>query len=114
MNTLAPAAHRMLDFGTVVLFAAAPLLFGLPGGAALLSYALAAVHLLMTLLTHFPGGGRGVVPYRLHVLVEVIVGCALIFVGAFIFPAARTFFWLTSALILVVVFLSYGSARTAE
>ncbi len=105
---LLPATHRLLDFGAVVLFAVAPVLFGLTGGAARLSYALAAVHLLLTLLTHF-SGGRGIVSYRIHLLVEVVVSCALILVGLFAYPAALTFFWLAAALILVIVFLSYGS-----
>lgn len=114
MKAIAPTAHRVLDYATVVLFAAAPTVFGLTGGAAKLSYALAIVHVLMTLLTHFRDGDRKLVPFRVHMVVEILVGVALIFVGVYVFPAALTFFCAVGALILLVVLVSFGGGAQTE
>ena len=110
MKAIPPTAHRVLDYATVVLFAAAPSIFRFTGGAAKLSYALAVVHLLMTLLTHFQGEHRKLVPYRIHMLVEILVGVALLFVGVYVFPAALRFFCGVGALILLVVLVSFRAA----
>ena len=72
--------HGFLDYITVIAFAVIPTIFGFEGVPAYLSYALAAIHLLMTLLTNFPLGVAKVIPVRLHKLVETIVGPALIVV----------------------------------
>src|SRR5579864_8892655 len=50
MRVIGAGLHRMLDFVTVVGFALAPTVLGLVGFAATLSYLLAAVHLVLTLL----------------------------------------------------------------
>src|SRR5690242_12797421 len=77
MIRITPGVHRLLDLVTIVGFGVAPSLLGLSGAAAILSYTLAAVHLLLTLLTHFPGDGKGPVPFPLHGAVEGVVGVAL-------------------------------------
>jgi hypothetical protein len=111
MRFLSPFVHQFLDFGTVGIFAAAPALLDIGGNAARLSYALAIVHGLMTLVTHFPGNRRGFLPYRLHVAVEVAVGAVLIMVGAFVFPAQLWFYCGMGALILVIAALSFLAAQ---
>jgi hypothetical protein len=78
MKIISIKAHGVLDYITVVAFAAIPSLFALSGIPAYLSYVLAVVHLLMTLLTNFPFGVFKVIPVRLHKLVETIVGPVLI------------------------------------
>ena len=55
MRVITAGLHRVLDFVTVAGFAVAPSVLGLAGFAATLGYVLAAVHLALTLLTHFPG-----------------------------------------------------------
>jgi hypothetical protein len=76
---LVPASfHRVLDFVTVLAFAIAPSILGLAGFAAALSYALAMVHLAMTLLTRFSSSERRPLPLRLHGAVELIVGTTLV------------------------------------
>lgn len=114
MKAIAPTAHRALDYATVVLFAAAPTIFGLIGGAAKLSYALAIVHLLLTLLTHFRDGDRKLVPFRAHMAAEILVGVALIFAGVYVFPAALRFFCAAGALILLVVLASWGGGAQTQ
>ena len=78
MKILTLKIHGVLDYVTVLAFLVIPTVFGLSGTPAYLSYALAAVHLLMTLLTKFPLGVLRVVPVTLHKIVEAIVGPVLI------------------------------------
>ena len=78
MKIISIKNHGFLDYITVIAFAVIPTIFGFEGIPAYLSYALAVIHLLMTLLTDFPLGVAKVVPVKLHKLVETIVGPILI------------------------------------
>ena len=78
MKILSPKIHSVLDYAVVLVFLAAPTLLGMTGVAALLSYALAAVHLTLTLLTDFPMGALRVIPLTVHGLIELVVGPLLI------------------------------------
>jgi hypothetical protein len=78
MKIISVKNHGYLDYVTVLAFALIPTLFGFEGIPAYLSYALAAIHLLMTLLTAFPLGVAKVIPVKLHKLVETLVGPFLI------------------------------------
>lgn len=78
MKILTPRIHGILDYVTVILFLAAPTLFGLSGIAATISYVLAVVHLLLTLVTAFPLGVADIVPLNLHGWVELVVSVVLI------------------------------------
>lgn len=78
MRVIAAGLHRVLDFVTVAGFALAPSVPGLAGLAAALAYVLAAVHLALTLLTHFPGSAARPVPFLLHGAIEAVVGIALL------------------------------------
>jgi hypothetical protein len=97
MNLLSARLHGALDVVLVVVFLLAPFLFGLGGYVAAVSWALAAVHLLMTLLTRFPLGVVKAIPFVVHGLVEIAVGLVLVFLmprllGAGPGSPARTFF----------------------
>ena len=103
----------MLDYATVLLFAAAPAVLGLGGLAATLSYALAGIHLLMTLGTDFPLGVASVVPFRLHGVVEVVVGAVLVALAFLLFDAtARTFYLVMGLVILAVWWTTDYAAET--
>lgn len=80
MKIISIKNHGFLDYITVLAFALIPTVFGLEGIPAYLSYALAVVHLSMTLLTAFPLGVVKVIPVKLHKLVETIVGPVLVIV----------------------------------
>jgi hypothetical protein len=56
LKVISDTTHGILDYLTVAIFALAPSILGLTGFAALVSYALAAIHLAMTLLTNMPSG----------------------------------------------------------
>lgn len=77
MKTLSPRSHGYLDYLTSVVFLLAPALVKLSGLAAALSYALAAVHCALTLLTAFPLGLLRAVPLKIHGTIEVLVALTL-------------------------------------
>jgi hypothetical protein len=104
--------HGMLDYLTVVIFALAPSLIGLTDLAALASYALAVIHLGMTLITRMPLGVVKLIPMKLHAIVERMVGPVLL-VGGLLVPGlptvSRTFFVVMGLVIFAVWLLSsYG------
>jgi hypothetical protein len=78
MKPISLPVHGVIDYFAVLIFAAAPAVIGLSGWPAVLSYALAGIHLFMTLLTNFPAGVIKLVPVALHNWVERIVGPVLI------------------------------------
>jgi hypothetical protein len=117
MKVISDTAHGLLDYFTVAIFALAPSLLGLSGFAALVSYALAAIHLVMTVLTDMPLGVFKIIPIRLHALVEMLVGPVLV-VAALVLPTLlgdkREFFLVMGLVILAVWLLSsYGHSAAA-
>jgi hypothetical protein len=78
MKILSSTVHGFLDYLVVVAFAIAPTIIGLTGLPATICYALAAVHLLLTLVTAFPLGAIKLVPLWLHGAIELIVSIALV------------------------------------
>ena len=78
MKPISLTLHGAIDYLAVVIFVVAPAVIGLSGWPAVLSYALAGIHLFMTLLTDFPAGAIKLVPVALHKWVERIVGPVLI------------------------------------
>ncbi|MDZ7716080.1 MAG: hypothetical protein U5J95_07705 [Balneolaceae bacterium] len=69
--------HGYLDILTVIFFALAPTFFELSETGATLSYALAGIHLAMSLLTDFPMGPIKVIPIKVHGFIELLVGILL-------------------------------------
>ena len=119
MKAISTALHGVIDYAAVLIFAAAPTALGLHDGPALLSYALAAVHLLMTLITDFSAGAIRILPLWAHNWVERIVGPALILL-AFVpvvgnTQAAQAFFIVMGITIFAVERLTnYAAARSTS
>jgi hypothetical protein len=118
MKIISDTAHGILDYLTVAIFALAPSILGLTGVAALVSYALAAIHLAMTLLTNMPLGVFKIIPMRLHALVEMLVGPVLV-VAALVLPTIlgdRREFFLVMGLVILAVWMlsSYGHPAVAR
>jgi hypothetical protein len=118
MKIISDTTHGILDYVTVILFALAPSLLGLTGTAALISYALAVIHLTMTVLTDMPLGVIKIIPLKLHALVELAVGPVLV-VGALVLPSlfagGQAFFVVVGIVIFLVWLLSnYGPAMQAK
>src|SRR5260221_9625184 len=115
MKVISDTTHGILDYLTVAIFALAPSILGLTGFAALVSYALAVIHLAMTLLTNMPLGVIKIIPMRLHGLVEVIVGPILV-VAALVLPTIlgdRREFFLVMGLVILGVWLLSSYGRSA-
>jgi hypothetical protein len=66
MKPISLTLHGAIDYLAVLIFAAAPAVVGLSGWPAVLSYALAGIHFLMTLLTDFPAGAIKLIAVALH------------------------------------------------
>jgi len=106
MRILSPRVHGVIDVVTVVVLLLAPSLVGLGGSPAAVAYSLAAIHLLLTLITRFPMGIWKKVPFVYHGIVELIVGIALLLLPSYAgygpgSPAKR-FYLAMGAVILVV------------
>lgn len=119
MKPISLTPHGAIDYLAVLIFVAAPAVIGLSGWPAVLSYALAGIHLLMTLLTDFPAGAIKLVPVALHNWVERIVGPVLIILAFLPLNGAtqnaRIFFGIMGVVILAVERLTaYRSITEAK
>lgn len=114
MKIISDQMHGVLDYVTVIIFALAPSVLGFAGVAAVVSYALAIIHLAMTLATNMPLGVVKLVPMKLHSIVELVVGPVLL-VGGLLAPtlttASRTFFVVMGVVIFAVWLLSSYSSQ---
>jgi hypothetical protein len=116
MRILSPKIHGVIDYVTVLGLVLAAALFGHGGISTMLAYALAGIHLVMTVLTAFPLGLIKVIPFKVHGMVELVVGIALVVLpwvlsGTVEFsPNGRMFFSAFGA-VLIVVWLTtdYGA-----
>jgi hypothetical protein len=118
MKVISDTTHGILDYLTVAIFALAPSVLGLAGFAAVVSYALAAIHLVMTLLTNMPLGVLKIIPMQLHAIVEMLVGPVLV-VAALVLPnilGDKREFFLVMGLVILAVWLlsSYGRPAVAR
>jgi len=101
---ITPTQHAYLDYVTVVLFAIAPTLFGLTAMAATIAYALAVIHLAMTLVTDFPGGTFKLLPFSVHGWVERVVGPALVLLPFVLgFDGMARGFYIVVGLVIILV-----------
>ncbi len=117
MNLIPASVHRSLDMVTVIGLVAAPILLGLSGPPAMLSYALAAIHLIVTLSTKFPDTGHRPLSLRYHGVVELVVGIVLIALPwlAQWTGTARAYYVAVGVILLIVWTLSnYGRQYGAE
>jgi hypothetical protein len=110
MRIIDARVHGLLDLAFVLIFLLAPLVYGLGGSPAAISYALAAVHLVLTLLTRYPMGLRKVISFVAHGIVELLVGVFLVILPTIVGYApgspARRFYTLIGAVILVIWILT--------
>jgi hypothetical protein len=103
MKPISLTVHGAIDYLAVVIFAVAPAAIGLSGWPAALSYVLAGIHLLMTLLTDLPAGVIKVIPIALHNWVERIVGPVLIILAFVLMTEAARAFFVAMGIIIFAV-----------
>jgi hypothetical protein len=78
MKFISPKIHGFIDLLVVAFLLASPWYFGFTGGIATFTYALAGVHLLLTMVTDYSVGLFKVLPGAVHGAIEFIVGITLI------------------------------------
>jgi len=114
LKILTPRIHGILDYVTVIAFLLAPTLFSLSGLPATISYLLAIVHLVLTLITAFPLGFVKAVPFKLHGVVELVVAVLLVLLPWLLnfasIPAARNFY-IGAGIVIFIVWLVTDYAR---
>ena len=116
MKIISSKVHGILDYITVIVFAIAPAVLDLTGIPMALSYTLAIVHLLMTLLTDFSMGYFKLIPLKFHGWVEFAVGI-IIPLTPFVlgFKGVSMYFYVfTGCLIFIVGLLSHYEENTVK
>ena len=83
MRILNARIHGVIDLVVVVVFLLAPMLVGLGGRPAAISYTLAVVYLVMVLMTRFPMGLWKTIPFFAHGIVELVIGVFLLILPSF-------------------------------
>jgi len=78
MKFISPKIHGIIDYLVVVFLLASPSYFGFTGLLATFTYALAGVHLLLTILTNYAPGIFKNIPFPVHGSIEFIVAVVLI------------------------------------
>jgi hypothetical protein len=117
MKRFPASVHRSLDMLAVICFLAAPVLLGISGTAALVSYALAAIHVLITLSTKFPDTGHRPLSLRNHGFIELVVGIVLIVLPWITgWDGTARNYYVTIGVILLIVWATsnYGRQSGAE
>lgn len=118
MRVISPWVHGILDLLTVAVLVLGPIVVGLGGAPAAIAFALAAVHLILTLLTDFPMGASKKIPFFVHGIIELIVGIGLLILPSFAGygpgSPARRFYLAMGAVILVVWALTAYRASTTH
>jgi len=121
LRTLGAVSHGIIDYLMVIILIIGPRVAGFGGSRqAVFCYLLAAVHLVMTLLTRFPLGAMKIIGFPLHGAIEALVSILLIVLpwlaNFFRGVNSRNFFIAIGVLIAVIWALTnYRSAppRTA-
>ena len=76
--------HGAVDYGVVIFLLVSPTFFGLPYITGMCTYALAIIHLLLTIGTNFELGIVKIIPFKVHGIIELIVSLALVGVAFYL------------------------------
>ena len=107
MRFISPKIHGIIDYLVVVFLLASPSIFGFTGLLAIFTYALGIVHFLLTILTNFSAGIIKVIPFRVHGVIEFVVGIALIILSFTLFMdnAAGKLFYVIFGTVMLLTWL---------
>ena len=106
MRSIGPWVHGILDYASVILLAIAPRFTGFSGKQAMICYALAVVHLLLTVLTRYPLGVVKIVGFPIHGAIELLVSILLLvmpWLAGFSRGVLSTHFFVYFGLLLLVI-----------
>jgi hypothetical protein len=115
MKFISPRIHGIIDFLVVLFLIISPLVFKMVSFVAIFTYALAIIHLVLTLLTDFSAGVLKIIPFPLHGVIELIVGIALIILANKLFkdtggPGQVFYTCFGAAVLLTWLFTDYKGA----
>jgi hypothetical protein len=99
--------HGLIDYLTVIILVIGPRVAGFAGHQATLCYALAVIHLLLTLITRFPLGPFKLVSFVAHGLIELLVSLLLIvlpWISNFSAGVLSRNFFVGMGIIILIVF----------
>ena len=108
MKIISSKIHGMLDYATVIFLLASPTIFKMEGNLCTITYALAAVHFFLTILTDFEPGLIKVIPFRIHGLIEIIVAVALAVLAFWFYNNGDTpgfYFYIVLSIVIMIVFI---------
>ena len=120
MRVIGPLAHGIIDYAMVILLIVGPSVAGFRNPRlTTMSYALAAAHFLLTVITRFPLGVLKSLPFFLHGTIELVVAILLIVLPWLAnFSAgvnSRNFFVAMGAIIFIIWLLTdFRSAGRAS
>ncbi len=100
--------HGIIDYLLIVFLFASPTLFKMDGSLCTITYTLAAVHLLMTVLTNFELGLIKVIPFRIHGLIEIVVSLILASLSFWFYKNGNElgfYFYMLLAIAIMIVFI---------
>ncbi|MEO7265111.1 MAG: hypothetical protein ABIW38_09375 [Ferruginibacter sp.] len=108
MKILSSRMHGIIDYLLIVFLFASPTLFKMEGSLCTITYALAATHLLLTVLTNFELGLIKIIPFKIHGLIEMIVSISLAFLSFWFYRNGTNFgfyFYMILAIAIMIVFI---------
>ena len=114
MGVIPPKVHRIIDFLMVAVFAAAPFLTDLTGRTRIMSFVLAALILVLALMTAAPGESKPI-SMKMHRMLDIGLGAVLValpLIRSWTHDA-RWFYLATGAAILIVAVLTDDRAVVA-
>lgn len=110
MRFLSARLHGYLDIVFIVLFVVGPIAFGLGGTPALISFVLAALLLILTLVTNYPMGVVKRIAFFAHGLVELAMTIFMALLprldGYSPGSPARRFYWMAAVALAIVWLLT--------
>ena len=107
MKIISSKLHGILDYIVVIFLLASPTIFKMEGILCSFTYALAAIHFLLTILTRFELGIIKVISFQLHGIIEFLVAIGLALVSFWFNRngnALGFYFYLYFAVAIMIVF----------
>ncbi len=105
-RSIGPLMHGMIDYLVVIILAAGPSVSGFTGRQAGFCYLLAAVHLVLTLVTRQPLGVAKIVGLPIHGAIELLVGVLLLilpWIADFARGVLSRNFFVTAGFLILVI-----------